>query len=141
MISESSRTIVHRSRPRYFSIAALLAISVIALQLEPTNPTRAAATDLRHSKIALRFDIEQKKVLGDVTHSLSILREGTTENLFRLRRPDHPKRRCQQISRKIRNPWGKLIVPLPAPAKRETNSSRHPLRRQARQRAVLYPPR
>src|SRR5258708_1289795 len=32
--------------------------------------------DLQHSKIALRFQPEQKKVMGDVTHSLTLLRDG-----------------------------------------------------------------
>src|ERR1700676_2294239 len=38
--------------------------------------------DLQHSRIALRFDVEQKKVIGDVTHSLSILRDGTPKVAF-----------------------------------------------------------
>src|SRR5207249_5729221 len=33
--------------------------------------------DLQHSKIALKFDLEQKRVIGDVTHTLTILKEGT----------------------------------------------------------------
>jgi len=37
---------------------------------------------LQHSKIALKFDLEQKKVIGDVTHTLSILKEGTEKILF-----------------------------------------------------------
>jgi len=33
-------------------------------------------------KIALRFDVEQKKVIGDVTHTLAILRDGTPKIAF-----------------------------------------------------------
>src|SRR2546428_7586265 len=32
--------------------------------------------DLQHSKIALRFDLDQREVLGDVTHTLTILNDG-----------------------------------------------------------------
>ncbi|HXR32637.1 MAG TPA: M1 family aminopeptidase [Verrucomicrobiae bacterium] len=36
---------------------------------------RSKDYDLEHSRIALRFDLEQKKVIGDVTHTLTILRD------------------------------------------------------------------
>jgi len=39
---------------------------------------RSRDYDLQHSKIILHFDVDQKKVFGDVTHSLSILRDGTS---------------------------------------------------------------
>jgi hypothetical protein len=83
MISAATGTILRRSRLRYLSFAALLAILAIALQLradEPYAPSRDY--NLQHSKIALRFDVEQKKVLGDVTHSLAILRDGTAKIAF-----------------------------------------------------------
>jgi aminopeptidase N len=38
---------------------------------------RSKDYDLQHSKVALRFDLEQKKVIGDVTHTVSILRPQT----------------------------------------------------------------
>jgi aminopeptidase N len=37
---------------------------------------RSKDYDLQHSRIALRFDVENRKVIGDVTHTLSVLREG-----------------------------------------------------------------
>jgi aminopeptidase N len=37
---------------------------------------RSRNYDLQHSRVALRFDIKQKKVMGDVTHTLSLLRDG-----------------------------------------------------------------
>jgi len=37
---------------------------------------------LQHSKIALQFDTDQRKIMGDVTHSLSILRDGTAKIAF-----------------------------------------------------------
>ena len=36
---------------------------------------RSKDYDLEHSRIALRFDLGQKKVIGDVTHTLTILRD------------------------------------------------------------------
>jgi aminopeptidase N len=43
---------------------------------------RSRNYDLQHSKIALRFDLESKKVVGDVTHTLSLLREGLDQVSF-----------------------------------------------------------
>jgi aminopeptidase N len=118
MISAATGTILRRSRLRYLSFAALLAILAIALQLradEPYAPSRDY--NLQHSKIALRFDVEQKKVLGDVTHSLAILRDGTAKIAF-----DSVGLTIQSVAvnkspAKFETPWGKLIIPLPAPAK------------------------
>src|SRR5579871_1594580 len=85
---ESSREAaapIRRARFRFRAAAA----AVFALALLLSLPVRAdepyARTrdyDLQHSKIALRFDIDQRKVIGDVTHSLSILRENTTRLSF-----------------------------------------------------------
>jgi aminopeptidase N len=43
---------------------------------------RSKDYDLQHSKIALRFQPEQKKVMGDVTHSLTLLRDGLEKISF-----------------------------------------------------------
>src|SRR5882672_1103864 len=118
MISAPSRAILRRSRPRYLSFVVLLTILVSALQLRADEPyARSRDYDLQHSKIALRFDVEQKKVLGDVTHSLAILREGTAKIAF-----DSVGLTIQSVTvnkspAKFETPWGKLVVPLPAPAK------------------------
>src|SRR5580704_8032998 len=47
---------------------------------EPYAPSKDY--DLQHSKVALRFDLDQKKVIGDVTHTLSPLREGVDKISF-----------------------------------------------------------
>jgi aminopeptidase N len=47
---------------------------------EPYAPSRDY--DLQHSKVALRFDLNQKKVIGDVTHTVSPLREGVDKISF-----------------------------------------------------------
>jgi len=118
MISEPSRTILRRSRLRYISIASLPAIFVLAPLLRADEPyARSRDYDLQHSKIALRFDLEQKKVLGDVTHSLAILRDGTAKIAL-----DSVGLTIQSVTvnkspSKFETPWGKLIISLPAPAK------------------------
>src|SRR5579884_767035 len=60
--------------------AALLFLVVPLKADEPY--ARSRNYDLQHSKIVLRFDVEQKKVMGDVTHTLSILRDGTDKLAF-----------------------------------------------------------
>lgn len=65
------------------AVASALAVLFVALHLRADEPyARSRDYDLQHSRIALRFDLDQKKVIGDVTHSLTILREGTSEIKF-----------------------------------------------------------
>src|ERR1700685_4809479 len=71
----------------HFRAAAVAAICALALLLslplradEPYARTRDY--DLQHSKIILKFDIDQRKVIGDVTHSISILRDNTSKVSF-----------------------------------------------------------
>src|SRR5882762_1497574 len=73
----------HRSRRAFLALAALLAIFIAAPRLRADEPyARSRDYDLQHSKIAMRFDLDQKKILGEVTHSLSILRDVTTKIAF-----------------------------------------------------------
>src|SRR5579863_2954556 len=64
-------------------LAALLpALLSVSLARADEPYARSRSYDLQHSKIALRFDIENKKVIGDVTHSLSILKDATSKISF-----------------------------------------------------------
>src|SRR5213078_5037105 len=83
MIREPLRSIKrNRIRPAFLALVALLASLVAAPQLFSDEPyARSRDYDLQHSKISLRFDLDNKKVLGEVTHSLSILR-GSTKIAF-----------------------------------------------------------
>src|SRR5215475_10440765 len=61
----------------------------LLLQLFAAGPARADEPyarsrdyDLQHSRVALRFEPEQKKVHGDVTHSVSLLRDGLEKISF-----------------------------------------------------------
>jgi aminopeptidase N len=60
--------------------AALLAGSLILWADEPY--ARSRNYDLEHSKVVLRFEPEHKKVIGDVTHTLTLLREGLEKISF-----------------------------------------------------------
>src|SRR5260221_4648618 len=60
-----------------FVLAVVGSVSVHLYADEPY--ARHRDYDLQHSRIALRFDVEQKKVIGDVTHTLAILHDGTSK--------------------------------------------------------------
>ncbi|HTT33029.1 MAG TPA: M1 family aminopeptidase [Methylomirabilota bacterium] len=72
-----------RGRLAPFLLAVLLAPFLTALPVRADEAyARSRDYDLQHSRIALRFDLEQKKVIGEVTHSLAVLRDGTSKIAF-----------------------------------------------------------
>src|SRR6202171_3313832 len=108
----------HRSRPAFLALAALLAIFISAPQLRADEPyARSRDYDLQHSKIALRFDLDQKKILGEVTHSLSIPRAGTTKIPFDSVGLTIRSVALNKAPVKFETSADKLIIPLPAAAK------------------------
>jgi aminopeptidase N len=119
MITESlSNTASHRRRGIFLVAAAMLAILAVSLQLRADEPyARARDYDLQHSRIALRFDLEQKKVLGEVTHSLSILRDGTSKIAFDSVGLTIQSVTVNKAAAKFETAADKLIVPLPSAAK------------------------
>src|SRR5205814_2116739 len=68
-------------------------------------------------KIGLRFDLDQKRVLGEVTHWLSILRGGSTKVFFDSVGLTIQSVTLNRAAIKFETCAGKLIVPLPAAAK------------------------
>src|SRR5260370_38389592 len=73
----------NRIRWAILALAGVSAMAVACAHLWADEPyARNRDYDLQHSKIALRFDLDQKKVIGDVTHTLAILREGTSKIAF-----------------------------------------------------------
>lgn len=101
-----------------FSLAlVLLAISGGSLLRADEPYARARDYDLQHSRIALRFDVEQKKVIGDVTHSLSILREGTSKIWFDAVGLTIETVTVNKSPAKFETTADKLVVPLPGSAK------------------------
>jgi aminopeptidase N len=109
---------LRRSRPVFLGLAALLAICIAAPQLRADEPyARNRDYDLQHSKIALRFDLDQKKVLGEVTHSLSILRDGTTKIVFDSVGLTIQSVTLNKSTAKFETSADKLIIPLATAAK------------------------
>ena len=106
-----------RSRIAFLAFAALLAILNAPLHFRADEPyARSRDYDLQHSRMVFRFDIEQKKVFGDVTHSISILRDATAKIAF-----DSVGLTIQSVSvnkapARFETTAEKLIVALPAAA-------------------------
>lgn len=95
--------------------AALLFLVVPLKADEPY--ARSRNYDLQHSKIVLRFDVEQKKVMGDVTHTLSILRDGTDKLAFDSVGLTIESVTVNKAKAKFETTPAKLIVSLPGPEK------------------------
>ena len=119
MIRESLRNPnLPRSRPGLPVLAALLSMFIAAPQLRADEPyARSREYDLQHSKISLRFDLDQKKVLGEVTHSLLILREGTAKISFDSVGLTIQSVTLNKAAAKFETSADKLIVSLSAAAK------------------------
>ncbi len=113
--------ILNRRRPRRriltLAAASALAVLFVALQLRADEPyARSRDYDLQHSRIALRFDLDQKKVIGDVTHSLTILRDGTSEIKFDSAGITIESVTVNKSGAKFETTDDKLIIPLSSPA-------------------------
>jgi aminopeptidase N len=107
-----------RCRIAGFSLAALLVVFLTAPLLRADEAyARTRDYDLQHSRIALRFDLEQKKVLGEVTHTISILRDGTAKIAFDSAGLTIQSVTVNKATAKFETTTDKLIVPLPAVAK------------------------
>src|SRR5467141_1650693 len=119
MIRESLRHANHRrSRPVFLALPAMLAIFIAAPQLPADEPyARSRDYNLQHSKISLRFDIDQKKVLGEVTHSLSILRDGSSKIALDSVGLNIQGVTLNKAPAKFEISADKLIIALPAAAK------------------------
>jgi len=76
---------IKRTLVRSMSLAVLFCITVVcgSLSLRADEPyARSRNYDLRHSRIALRFDLEGRKIIGDVTHTVTLLRENLDQVSF-----------------------------------------------------------
>lgn len=103
-----------RIRGSILALAVAL-ITLAAAHLRADEPyARSRDYDLQHSRIALRFDVEQKKVIGDVTHTVSILRDGTSKIAFDSVGLTIQSVTVNKAAAKFETTATKLIVPLPA---------------------------
>src|SRR2546430_11775315 len=107
-----------RRRPEFLALAVLLTCFLAAPELLADEPfARSRDYDLQHSKISLRFNLEQKKVLGEVTHSLAILRDGTAKIVFDSAGLTIHRVTVNKDAAKFETTAEKLIIPLAAEAK------------------------
>jgi aminopeptidase N len=100
-------------------LAVALALAAgVALPARGDEPyARSKDYDLQHSKIALKFDVEKKQVIGDVVHSLTILQEGTTKIWFDSVGLNIHTVTVNKAAAKFETTDDRLIVMLPGPAK------------------------
>jgi aminopeptidase N len=103
---------------------AALAVAVALMVMGFANAARADEPyarskdyDLQHSKIVLKFDLDQKKVIGDVTHTLTILKEGTEKIWFDSVGLTIQSVTVNKAAAKFESKETKLIVPLASAAK------------------------
>jgi aminopeptidase N len=78
---------------------------------------RSKDYDLQHSKVALRFDLDQKKVIGDVTHTVSVVRPNTEKLSFDSVGLQIHSVSVNKVPAKFETTDAKLIVSLPKAAK------------------------
>jgi aminopeptidase N len=71
-------------RPRVSLTAAVLGVAVLLGAVARADRPYAPSRDyhLQNVRVSLHFDLEQRKVIGDVAHTLSTLRDGVTHLEF-----------------------------------------------------------
>jgi aminopeptidase N len=95
------------------------AVLLLAMQAKADEPyARSKEYDLQHSRIALKFDVEQKKVIGDVTHTLTILKDSTSRLAFDSVGLTIHSVTVNKAAAKFETTTTELIVPLTSPAKK-----------------------
>jgi aminopeptidase N len=97
-------------------IAILLLVASTSKADEPY--ARSKDYDLQHSKITLRFDVDQKKVIGDVTHTLVVLKDATSKVAFDSVGLTIQSVTLNKTAAKFETTDKKLIIPLTAAAKK-----------------------
>src|SRR5271170_4779266 len=104
-------------RTAYLGVAGLLAILFVTLSLGADEPyARSRDYDLQHSRIALRFDLDQKKVIGDVTHTLTTLRDSASKIVFDSAGLTIQSVTVNKSAAKFETKDDKLIIALATPA-------------------------
>jgi aminopeptidase N len=78
---------------------------------------RSKDYDLQRSKVALRFDLPQRKVIGDVTHSIDIYRNGLDKVWFDAVGLQIQSVTVNKAAGKFESTQGRLYVSLPKTAK------------------------
>ncbi len=111
---------IRHERQTSFILAMLCALWTLSAAglLRADEPfARSRDYDLVHSKIALRFDPEHKKVLGDVTHSITLLRDSLEKISFDSVGLQIESVRIDKSEAKFDTTENQLVVALPKGAK------------------------
>src|SRR5450755_1666703 len=107
-------------RLRFLAKPAVLLLAAIlcCLAANADEPyARSRNYDLQHSKVVLRFDLEHKKVIGDVTHTVSMLQAGTETVSFDSVGLQIQSVKVNKAGAKFETTDAKLNVTLPHAAK------------------------
>ena len=99
------------------TLGAVICLGVGAVSRADEPFARSKDYDLQHSKIVLKFDLEQKRVIGDVTHTVNILKEGTEKIWFDSVGLTIESVTVNKAAAKFEAKEARLIVPLPSAAK------------------------
>jgi aminopeptidase N len=100
------------------TLLAVATLSAAAAVRADEPYARSRDYDLQHSRIELKFDVDQKRVIGDVTHSLTILKADTAKLVFDSVGLSIHSVTLNRAAAKFEANATKLIVPLASPAKK-----------------------
>jgi len=116
LLNRKRKCALQRLRPLLCVIAAAIVLTAPARADDPY--ARSKTYDLQHSKIALKFDVEHKKVIGDVTHTLAVLKDGAEKLEFDSVGLTIQSVAVNKAATKFETSDKKLIVPLASAAKK-----------------------
>jgi aminopeptidase N len=102
-----------RGGRRLLATAVIILGALVTLQADEPY-ARSRSYDLQHSKIILRFDVDQKKVIGEVIHSLTTLRENTSKIEFDSVGLTIQSVTVNKAAAKFETTADKLVIPIAA---------------------------
>src|ERR1700757_2834343 len=98
-------------------LCVVLVLAAVLLLRADEPYARSQDYDLQHSKVALRFDLDQRKVIGDVTHTVSLLRDGLDKIWFDSVGLEIESVRVNRNRASFETTDAKLVVTLPKASK------------------------
>ncbi|HEX4535873.1 MAG TPA: M1 family aminopeptidase [Candidatus Acidoferrum sp.] len=96
---------------RLMAVLVIVFSAIVSLQADEPY-ARNRNYDLQHSKIILRFDVDQKKVIGEVIHTLTTLHEDTSKIEFDSVGLTIQSVTVNKVAAKFETTPEKLIVPI-----------------------------
>jgi aminopeptidase N len=107
-----------RTEFRRWKLLWLVVVLCLGPVMRADEPyARSREYDLQNARIQLRFDLEQRKVIGDVTHTLAPLRDGLTRLEFDSVDLTISSVTVGGAAARFETTPTKLVVPLERPAK------------------------